>query len=958
MDEQNNGAAAIAPTTLSDARPAASDVFISYSRTDRAFVVRLQAELAGRGRQVWVDWADIPPTAEWMTEIETAIRAANAFVVVLSPDSAASKVCSAELQHAIDEHKRIVPILLRDVPPERLPEAVAKLNWIFFRPEDDFDASLDLLLVAMDTDLERVRSHTRLLVEAGEWEQREHHKDRLLRGSDLTDAEHWLDASASGEPQPTTTQTLYIAASRRAASHRQRGLLAAVAAALVVSIALSGFALVQMGRAHGATNDARHAASLAEARSLDTQAVVANDISSVRLARQAVAIDPTLASESDLLSALLRQPIGARRVWTASSSSVNDGWIAAGQDPSVVAVYTHSGAPFLLDTTTGSVVPMPGIDSGRFIGDGRRFLGYSELDNLRWSFVVFDTSTGRPDTAHRLPGPATATDFSSDGRTIAAVSPDGRTLTLRRFAHMAITRVVHTRRPFLDVVMLPRGRFFTATSVVSNPGRAFNGPVEYALWGRGSVPERVITRDPGGLGLHAISRDGRFFVLDRPDGSLEVSDLKTGSQLVLHTPSATRGVAVESNRKILAASGRGWIETWNLLTGHAVTRFATTGRTIDIAFGSDGTTLFSLGSTGEVTAWDLIGSSGLRRTFQASNGSRMSISPDGGQIALASDTGISILDTARLHALGRFRSKNVFSPLVVAFGPDGRDAVVAGFGGVERWRTDPWSPVGPLVGPPFLAPDRSVNAITTVAYSPDGATIAAGDSLGQVYLWDARTGRPRRPPIVVVPVSVRLFLAGVSKVAFSPDGATIAVLGNRGRGTTASPHLGVLTFIDARTGASVRSVNIPPANDLAFSHSGGLVAVGCGDGTVLLINAVTAQVSGTSLTTTGSEVNGVDFSPSGRELAVATYDGAVRIFDVGSRSEIGPPIGASDKSPATAQFTPDGSALVLLRFNGQGELLDVRPSSWDDFACSLAGPMTPAEWQTDIPSEPYMPVCR
>ena len=40
---------------------------------------------------MWVDWEDIPPTAEWMREVEVAIEGADTFVFVLSPDSLKSR---------------------------------------------------------------------------------------------------------------------------------------------------------------------------------------------------------------------------------------------------------------------------------------------------------------------------------------------------------------------------------------------------------------------------------------------------------------------------------------------------------------------------------------------------------------------------------------------------------------------------------------------------------------------------------------------------------------------------------------------------------------------------------------------------------------------------------------------------------------------------------------------------
>ena len=53
-----------------------ADVFISYSRKDIDFVQHLHQELESRNREPWVDWRDIPPTAEWLEEVYAGIEAA------------------------------------------------------------------------------------------------------------------------------------------------------------------------------------------------------------------------------------------------------------------------------------------------------------------------------------------------------------------------------------------------------------------------------------------------------------------------------------------------------------------------------------------------------------------------------------------------------------------------------------------------------------------------------------------------------------------------------------------------------------------------------------------------------------------------------------------------------------------------------------------------------------------
>jgi TIR domain len=201
-----------------------SDVFISYSRTDRDFVRTLHNHLQRAKRDVWIDWEDIPPAAEWLRELEQAIEASDTFVFVLTPNSLLSKTCIHEVEYASKCNKRIIPVIARDVTAS-VPEAVAKLNWLFFRPADDFATSFAALLKTIDTDLAWVKAHSRLLVRAREWETRNKDKSYLLAGTDLEEAEQLLSDTRQREPAVTTLQVSYIAASRQRATALQKSQL-------------------------------------------------------------------------------------------------------------------------------------------------------------------------------------------------------------------------------------------------------------------------------------------------------------------------------------------------------------------------------------------------------------------------------------------------------------------------------------------------------------------------------------------------------------------------------------------------------------------------------------------------------------------------------------------------------------------------------------------------------------
>jgi hypothetical protein len=224
-----------------------TSVFISYAREDQPFVRRLDAALESGGRGAWVDWEGIPPTADWMAEIRRAIDGAEAAVFIISPDWVASRVCGLELEHAAQQGKRLIPVVWRE--SDRVPDALSRLNWVWLRESDDFDANFAKLVAALDTDLEWVRAHTRLLVRAQEWQDGAE-EARLLRGRDLDDAERWLaDSAHHSDPAPVPLQTDFITRSRRAARRRQRLAFGAVAVALVVSLVLTAWAVVERGRA-------------------------------------------------------------------------------------------------------------------------------------------------------------------------------------------------------------------------------------------------------------------------------------------------------------------------------------------------------------------------------------------------------------------------------------------------------------------------------------------------------------------------------------------------------------------------------------------------------------------------------------------------------------------------------------------------------------------------------------
>ncbi|MFL6282059.1 MAG: toll/interleukin-1 receptor domain-containing protein [Pyrinomonadaceae bacterium] len=104
------------------------DAFISYSRKDQTFIQTLYEALVRGGRKVWIDSKEIQPTEPWMKAVESSIEAADNFIFVLSPHSIASRICQRELAHAVQNYKRLIPLVRQDVDVETRCSGMGRRN--------------------------------------------------------------------------------------------------------------------------------------------------------------------------------------------------------------------------------------------------------------------------------------------------------------------------------------------------------------------------------------------------------------------------------------------------------------------------------------------------------------------------------------------------------------------------------------------------------------------------------------------------------------------------------------------------------------------------------------------------------------------------------------------------------------------------------------------------------------
>jgi formylglycine-generating enzyme required for sulfatase activity len=197
-------------------------IFISYSRKDMGFAGRLEASLKARGFEPLIDRSEIYAFEDWWKRIEALIGRADTVVFVLSPDAVASDVALKEVTHAASLNKRFAPIVCRRVEDGVVPEALRRLNFIFFDDPARFDASADQLAEALQTDIGWIRQHTEYGEAERRWSAARRPSGLLLHSPTLEVAEHWIASRPRAAPEPTEEIRSFIAASRQGARFAQR----------------------------------------------------------------------------------------------------------------------------------------------------------------------------------------------------------------------------------------------------------------------------------------------------------------------------------------------------------------------------------------------------------------------------------------------------------------------------------------------------------------------------------------------------------------------------------------------------------------------------------------------------------------------------------------------------------------------------------------------------------------
>jgi hypothetical protein len=128
------------------------NLFISYSRHCIGFVDDLVHKLQRQNFHVWLDYLSLIPGRPWAEQIDSGLQEADLLLLVVSPESIASRSVELEWRYFLKHNKRIILLIFQAVT---LPPELAALEWVDFR--GGYASALKKLLHRMEapTPMER-----------------------------------------------------------------------------------------------------------------------------------------------------------------------------------------------------------------------------------------------------------------------------------------------------------------------------------------------------------------------------------------------------------------------------------------------------------------------------------------------------------------------------------------------------------------------------------------------------------------------------------------------------------------------------------------------------------------------------------------------------------------------------------------------------------------------------------
>ncbi len=517
--------------------------------------------------------------------------------------------------------------------------------------------------------------------------------------------------------------------------------------------------------------------------------------------------------------------------------------------------------------------------------------------------------TFSPTACLAYPGEARSLAFAPDGRSLRAAGTAG----VVRWDVRAGSVLARTGKE-------------EATALAAAPDGtryATGGPTGKVVLFDARSDEPLATFDghAGNVRSVAFSADSRLIASGDQNGVVYLWDARAGRSLgsfpSLELPIAC--VRFSRDGRTLAVATRddhesspGNVTLWDVATQRALGTLECHPRgALSVAFSPDGATIATAGADGLIRLWDTATHS-PRDSFQHSVCRAVTFSPDGRILASAHQDGDVVLwDALSSRQLGLLKGHRDQVDQVV-FAPDGRSLATAG----KDRTVNLWS-LATRRQTSRATLKRDLNCVRSVAYSPDGKTLAVADGAnntsGTVTFWDLATRKLKAAPLE--------HERSVVTVAFSPDGMSLA----------SGSCDGTIRIWEVATGACRRELSgLSGVTELAFSPDGRLLA-SAGEGNIVTLWDVETGAEASRLTDLQWPVYSVDFSPDGALLVTGGGPpdnrpgarGELKVWDV-ARQSLVQELEGHTGAVVAVRFSPDGLGLATGGLDESIRLWDVK----------------------------------
>jgi WD40 repeat protein len=378
-----------------------------------------------------------------------------------------------------------------------------------------------------------------------------------------------------------------------------------------------------------------------------------------------------------------------------------------------------------------------------------------------------------------------------------------------------------------------------------------------------------------------------------------------------HTDFLTRAVFSPDGQTVLSAGWDNRIVLWNATTHQRIDQpIPVSTGLVSVAFSPDGSR-FASSASGSIVIWDAKSRRPLAEPLRAKEDfNHVAFSADGKLIAASTEAYGG--HPSHVYVWNLANSQLMDQPIPgsnFAFSPDNKWLAIARYEDLVLYDLRAHREAG-------AALTGHTKNISSIVFSQDGATVAAGAEDKTILLWDV----PSRKPLGTLTGQA----GTVNSLLFDHDGEIL--LSGSTDGTIMRWDVENVKAIDTPVRGFGDSIS-----SIFLTADGHLKALALSREKVIVLNVNDDPPLGRRIKAPGIGSSTIDFSPDGRFLASAGESGDVLVWDVASGKPSGKPLDGHDREVLSLAYSPDGKVLASASLDGAVIL-------WDTDARKALGP--------------------